>query len=99
MIQNTLSINFSIQFNSIPSRQPNHSQNMDSRLSGGVTGIPMKSTRGLLLSKPYEPNYPLSTTKTNVVKRKGSFAVSIKNHGNCPSMTTIAKRLYFSPSI
>ncbi|KAJ9549464.1 hypothetical protein OSB04_022007 [Centaurea solstitialis] len=67
-------------FNSIPSRQPNHSRNMDSRLSGGVMGIPMTSTRRLLLSKPYELDYPLSTSKTNVAKRKGGFAVSIKNH-------------------
>ncbi|KAI3728606.1 hypothetical protein L6452_17244 [Arctium lappa] len=53
---------------------------MDTRLLGSVMGVPMTSTRGLLLSKPYEPHYPLSTSKVNGIERKGSFAVSIKNH-------------------
>ncbi|KAI3728608.1 hypothetical protein L6452_17246 [Arctium lappa] len=50
------------------------------QLSGSVLGIPMISTRGLLLSKPYEPNYPLSTSKIDGIERKGNFAVPIKNH-------------------
>ncbi|KAJ9549466.1 hypothetical protein OSB04_022009 [Centaurea solstitialis] len=54
---------------------------MDTRLSDCVMGIPMISTRGLLLSsKPYEPHFPLSNSKSNNIERKGSFAVSIRNH-------------------
>ncbi|KAJ9549460.1 hypothetical protein OSB04_022003 [Centaurea solstitialis] len=66
---------------------------MDTRLSGSVMGIPMISTRGLLLSKPYEPNYPLSTSKTNYgIERKSSFAVQIKNHvGLVPKVVEIVK--------
>ncbi|KAJ9549465.1 hypothetical protein OSB04_022008 [Centaurea solstitialis] len=74
---------------------------MDSRLSGGVMGIPMTSTRRLLLSKPYEPNYPLSTSKANAVKRKGSFAVSIKNHVSLvPKLTeTLIQKLSYGAKI
>ncbi|KAI3728595.1 hypothetical protein L6452_17233 [Arctium lappa] len=55
---------------------------MDPRLSGTVLGIPMTSTRGLLLSKPYEHQYPVSTSNINGIERKGSFAVPIKNHAS-----------------
>ena len=53
---------------------------MDARLSDGVMGIQLTSTRGLLLSKPYEPHY--STSKINgAIERKDSFAIPIKNYG------------------
>ncbi|KAI3728593.1 hypothetical protein L6452_17231 [Arctium lappa] len=66
---------------------------MDTRLSGTVLGTPMTSTRGLLLSKPYEPPYPLSTSKINGVERKGSFAVRIKNHESLvPKLIEIVKQ-------
>nr|GEY49769.1 hypothetical protein [Tanacetum cinerariifolium] len=48
-----------------------------------VTGIPVKSTKGLLLSnKPYQSHYPLSTTssKINGKEREYSFAVWFKNY-------------------
>ncbi|CAI9275379.1 unnamed protein product [Lactuca saligna] len=47
---------------------------MDQRFSKYETGVAIKSTRGLLLSKPYEPHYPLSTTssKINGIKREAS---------------------------
>ncbi|PWA80637.1 GRAM domain-containing protein / ABA-responsive protein-related protein [Artemisia annua] len=38
---------------------------MDTRLSNTVMGIPITSTRGLILSKPYQPHYSLSTTKSS----------------------------------
>nr|GEV12522.1 zinc finger, CCHC-type [Tanacetum cinerariifolium] len=38
---------------------------MDTRLSNIVMGIPITSTRGLLLSKPYQPHYSLSTSKSS----------------------------------
>ncbi|GKB91693.1 GEM-like protein 7 [Tanacetum coccineum] len=38
---------------------------MDTRLSNNVMGIPITSTRGLLLSKPYQPHYSLSTSKSS----------------------------------
>nr|XP_043608249.1 GEM-like protein 6 [Erigeron canadensis] len=61
---------------------------MDNKLSSNVViGIPMISTRGLLLSKPYQPICAVSTTsKTNVklgpkllqiVKHKLSYGVKI----------------------
>lgn len=55
----------------------NKRQDMDQRFSKYETGVAIKSTRGLLLSKPYEPHYPLSTTssKINGIKREGSFAI------------------------
>nr|GEX38888.1 hypothetical protein [Tanacetum cinerariifolium] len=37
---------------------------MDTRLSNTIMGIPITSTRGLLLSKPYQPHYSLSTSKS-----------------------------------
>ncbi|KAI3728597.1 hypothetical protein L6452_17235 [Arctium lappa] len=46
---------------------------MDARLSDTVLGIPMTSTRGLLLSKPYEHQYPVSTSNINGIKRKASL--------------------------
>ena len=84
MIHNTLLNNFSIW---LPYHQRNQilairRQNMENRLSGCVMGIPMTSTRGLLLSKPYEPHFPLSTSKIKGIERKDSFSVQIKNHGN-----------------
>ncbi|CAH1414687.1 unnamed protein product [Lactuca virosa] len=47
---------------------------MDQRFSKYETGVAIKSTKGLLLSKPYEPHYPLSTTssKINGIKREAS---------------------------
>lgn len=59
-------------------------QIMDPRSLKHVTRIPIRSTKGLLLSKSYQPNYPLSTTssKINGIEREGSFAVWIKNYGN-----------------
>ncbi|KAC9216377.1 hypothetical protein E3N88_46185 [Mikania micrantha] len=45
-------------------------------------GAPTVS-RGLLLSKAYQPVYTLPTSsKINVTERKDSLAVSTKNHGN-----------------
>ncbi|KAI3728605.1 hypothetical protein L6452_17243 [Arctium lappa] len=52
---------------------------MANRLSGSVMGIPI-STRGLLLSKPYEPHFPLSTSKIKGIERKDSFSVRIRSH-------------------
>ncbi|XP_024995199.1 GEM-like protein 7 [Cynara cardunculus var. scolymus] len=66
---------------------------MDSRLSGSGMGIPMTSTRGLLLSKPYEPHYPLSNSKINGLERKGSFAVAIKDHASLvPKLMELVKQ-------
>ena len=50
-----------------------------------VTGIPVRSTKGLLLSnKPYQSHYPLSTTssKINGKEKEYSFVVWFKNYGN-----------------
>ncbi|KAM0016033.1 putative GEM-like protein [Helianthus debilis subsp. tardiflorus] len=58
-------------------------QNMDPRSLKHVTGIPIRSTKGLLLSKPYQPHYnTLSTaaSKINGLEREDSFAVWIKNY-------------------
>ncbi|XP_024994725.1 GEM-like protein 7 [Cynara cardunculus var. scolymus] len=68
---------------------------MDTRLSSSVMGIPMTSTRGLLLSKPYEPHYPLSNSKINVnsLERKGSFAVAIKDRASLvPKLMELVKQ-------
>ncbi|XP_071692190.1 putative GEM-like protein 8 [Rutidosis leptorrhynchoides] len=66
---------------------------MDSRFSSKVTSFPIVSARGLLLSKPYQPLLTLSSSsKNNGVDRKGSFAVSIKNHANLgPRLIEIMK--------
>ncbi|XP_076903164.1 putative GEM-like protein 8 [Bidens hawaiensis] len=53
---------------------------MDNRRSNTVMSIPIISTRGLLSSKPYQPHYPLSTSKINGVEGKDSFAALIKNY-------------------
>lgn len=61
---------------------------MDQRFPKHVLGVPMKSTRGLLLSKPYnQPDNSLSSTysKINDMEREGSFADWIKNHGTYTS--------------
>ena len=80
MIQKTLPNNFSIKHNQIIATED---QNMDHRLSSNVMGVTVKSTRGLLLSKPYQPLVTLPTSsKINAIERKGSLVVSIKNHGN-----------------
>ncbi|KAJ9549467.1 hypothetical protein OSB04_022010 [Centaurea solstitialis] len=65
---------------------------MDSRLSRGVMGIPLTSTRGLLLSKLYEPHY--STSKINgAIERKGSFSIPIKNHARLvPKLIEVVKQ-------
>ncbi|KAI3787339.1 hypothetical protein L1987_41742 [Smallanthus sonchifolius] len=57
-------------------------QNTDPRSLKQVTGIRIGSTKGLLLSKPYQPHYPLSTatSKINGLEREDSFAVWIKNY-------------------
>ncbi|KAJ0428248.1 putative GEM-like protein [Helianthus annuus] len=55
---------------------------MDNRLSNVVMGIPITSTRGLLSSKPYQPQYPFSTSKINGIEGKGSCATLIKNYGD-----------------
>ena len=50
-----------------------------------VTGMPVKSTKGLLLShKPYHSHYPLSTTSSEISgkEREYSLAVWLKNYGN-----------------
>ncbi|KAI3728609.1 hypothetical protein L6452_17247 [Arctium lappa] len=54
---------------------------MDPRFAKHVIGIPIRSTKGLLLSKPYQPHYSLSTTssKMNGIEREDSFAAWIKN--------------------
>ncbi|XP_024995148.1 GEM-like protein 7 [Cynara cardunculus var. scolymus] len=65
---------------------------MDTRLSGSVMGTPMMSTRRLLLSRPYEPHHPLSTSKIDSVERKGSFAVPVENHVSLvPKLIEIVK--------
>ncbi|KAJ0825172.1 putative GEM-like protein [Helianthus annuus] len=53
---------------------------MDNRLSNIVMGIPITSTRGLLSSKPYQPQYPFSTSKINSIEGKDSCATLIKNY-------------------
>ncbi|XP_076889123.1 GEM-like protein 7 [Bidens hawaiensis] len=55
---------------------------MDPRCLKHVTGIPITSSKGLLLSKPYQPHYALSTaaSKINGLERENSFAVWIKNY-------------------
>ncbi|KAJ0824099.1 putative GEM-like protein [Helianthus debilis subsp. tardiflorus] len=64
--------------------------NMDNRLPEVAMCIPTISTRGLLLSKPYQPHYPLLTSsKINVVERESS-EVS-KNHGFGPKLIEIIK--------
>ncbi|KAK1408780.1 hypothetical protein QVD17_40821 [Tagetes erecta] len=48
-----------------------------------VTGVQIGSTNGLLLSKPYQPHYPLSTAASSKIKRLNrddSFAVWVKNY-------------------
>ncbi|KAI3694046.1 hypothetical protein L1987_77004 [Smallanthus sonchifolius] len=57
-------------------------QSADPRSSKQVTGIRIGSTNGLLLCKPYQPHYPLSTatSKINGLEGKDSFAVWIKNY-------------------
>ncbi|KAI3728600.1 hypothetical protein L6452_17238 [Arctium lappa] len=74
---------------------------MDARLSDTVLGIPMTSTRGLLLSKPYAHQYTVSTSHINGIKRKGSFAVPIKNHASLvPKLIEIVKqKLNYSAKI
>ena len=81
MIQKTLPNNFSIKHNQIIATED---QNMDHRLSSNVMGVTVKSTRGLLLFKPYQPLVTIPTSsKINAIERKDSLVVSIKNHGNC----------------
>ncbi|KAI3728594.1 hypothetical protein L6452_17232 [Arctium lappa] len=53
---------------------------MENRLSGSVMSIPI-STTGLLLSKPYEPHFPHSTSKIKGIERKDCFSVRIRSHG------------------
>ncbi|KAI3714006.1 hypothetical protein L1987_72596 [Smallanthus sonchifolius] len=54
---------------------------MDSRFSSSVMGVPVVS-RGLLLSKAYQPVYTLpNSSKINSIERKDGLAVSTKNHG------------------
>ena len=80
MIQKTLPNNFSIKHNQIIATED---QNMDHRFSSNVMSVPVKSIRGLPLSKPYQPVLTLPTSKMNGIERKDSLVVSIKNHGNC----------------
>nr|XP_043608022.1 GEM-like protein 7 [Erigeron canadensis] len=57
---------------------------MDPGFSNLVIGIPVRSTKGLLLCKPYQSDYTLSNTSTTSkiigVEREDSFAVWIKNY-------------------
>ncbi|GKB91694.1 GEM-like protein 7 [Tanacetum coccineum] len=66
---------------------------MDYRFSSNVMGVPVKSTRGLLLSKPYQPllTLPISL-KFNDIERKDSLVVSLKNHVSLgPKLLNIVK--------
>ncbi|XP_071692195.1 putative GEM-like protein 8 [Rutidosis leptorrhynchoides] len=76
---------------------------MDSRFSSKVTCFPIVSARGLLLSKPFQPLLTLSSSssKNNGVDRKGTFAVSIKNHASLgPKLIEIMKnKLSFGAKI
>ncbi|GJZ73001.1 GEM-like protein 7 [Tanacetum coccineum] len=57
---------------------------MDTRLSNNVMGIPITSTRGLLLSKPYQPHYSLSTSKSSdmhlIKSNDGKSLIEIVKH-------------------
>ncbi|GKA88606.1 GEM-like protein 7 [Tanacetum coccineum] len=57
---------------------------MDTRLSNIVMGIPITSTRGLLLSKPYQPHYSLSTSKSSdmhlIKSNDGKSLIEIVKH-------------------
>ncbi|PWA69790.1 GRAM domain-containing protein / ABA-responsive protein-related protein [Artemisia annua] len=57
---------------------------MDTRLSNTVMGIPITSTRGLILSKPYQPHYSLSTTKSSdmhlIKSHEGKSLLEIVKH-------------------
>ncbi|KAI3728602.1 hypothetical protein L6452_17240 [Arctium lappa] len=67
---------------------------MENRLSGSVMGIPMTSTRGLLLSKPYEPRFPLYTSKIKGIEHKDSFSVRIRSHLSLiPKLIEIMKQM------
>ncbi|PWA51029.1 GRAM domain-containing protein [Artemisia annua] len=55
---------------------------MDPMLAEHVLGIPIRSTKELLLFNPNPPQYPLFTTscKINGIEREDGFAVWIKNY-------------------
>ncbi|KAC9216376.1 hypothetical protein R6Q59_004578 [Mikania micrantha] len=55
---------------------------MDNRISNIVMDAPFTLAKGLLVSKPYQPHYPFSTSKVNGIERKCSFVVLIKNYVN-----------------
>ncbi|GKB24642.1 GEM-like protein 7 [Tanacetum coccineum] len=63
------------------------------RFSSNVMGVPVKSTIGLLLSKPSQSLLTLPTSsKINGIERKDSLVVSIKNHVSIgPKLLNIVK--------
>ena len=77
---------------------------MDKRTTKHDTEVAIKSTRGLLLPQPYEPQYPNSSTssKVNATKREGNFPLWIKINElyiSCTKFPTIICYILFSVNL